>query len=246
MPRQLVLHVASSFLLVLVLAVAPAALAEGTPDPGWLGVSVVDAPDRARDDAATPPLRSVIPGALVAGVVRDSPADRAGLRASDVVLRIDGREVGSASELVRLVQGREAAAWIEVAIERGGDERTLQVKLDSRPERSSRMPIKRGWVGLVPITVPQQLREFWGGSEESGVLVGEIDEASPAAIAGLRPGDLILRFGEREFADAGALRTAIRRGGVGNALEVEVSRQGAVFRVDLEIEDEPEEQPEIE
>lgn len=217
-----------------------AAAAEAPSDPGWLGVSLISSRQApAADEAGSMPAGPA--GAQVAGVVKGSPADRAGLRASDVILRVDGREVGSASQLVRAVKSRESGAWLQLEIRRDEEERRLQVRLGSREDRSGRMPIKRGWAGLTLVGVPQQLREYWGGSEDSGVLVGAIEDRSPAAVSGLRPGDLILSVDGEPFADARALTVAIRRGGIGNDVELEVSRQGAVFRIDLEIMQQPRE-----
>ena len=83
----------------------------------FLGVSVGDSPTGD--------------GAVVQQVVAGSPADRAGLRAGDVIVELDGDDVSSASDVVRIVRDHEDGDRVTVTYERDGDRRTADVTLGS-------------------------------------------------------------------------------------------------------------------
>lgn len=231
----------------LALAAAVAAHAQSADDghvPGWMGVTLgrVEAPEPDADDATGAGVLVERPaaGARVLGVVLDSPADRAGLRASDVIVQVDGREVGSPGDLVRLVRARSPGAWIELLVRRKGDRRLrVQLRLDERPERLDRDRIRRGWIGIEPVDVPEGLRRWWGRDGESGVLLGDVTQGGPAWRAGVRPGDLVLAVDGEPVARARELVRAIRSGGVGNRVTLEISRQGPIFEAEIAIEREP-------
>ena len=93
---------------------APSAPAAGG---AFLGVSVADAPTRD--------------GAVVQQVVAGSPADRAGLETGDVIVELDGDEVSSSSDVVRIVRSHDEGDRVTVAYERDGDRRTAEVTLGS-------------------------------------------------------------------------------------------------------------------
>jgi putative serine protease PepD len=69
----------------------------------------------------------------LAEVIDGEPADDAGLRAADVVLEVDGKAVSSAADVQGAVASHQPGDEIELRIRRGGDERTVTVKLGTRP-----------------------------------------------------------------------------------------------------------------
>lgn len=241
--RRAVLPILAFAVLAVLAGAMPSALAEGQPRPGWLGVTLapveVPAPvGESNDTSALMPAADLPPaGVRISAIVRDSPADRAGLRASDVLLRIDGRAVDSPRSVIAAVSGHEAGHNVELAFVRRGEERSLIVRLGEMPPQRGRLAVKRGTIGAAPIDVPLGLREYWGGGEERGVLVGEVERGSAADRAGLRPGDLVLAVDGNDVVEASALWRLVLEGGIGNELEVEISRQGAFMTLEVEIEE---------
>ncbi|RMG48781.1 MAG: PDZ domain-containing protein [Acidobacteria bacterium] len=224
------------------LAAAAPAVAQSAAPPApraWLGVTLAD-PERSPD---ADPDATVQAGALVTGVVKGSPADEAGLRASDLIVQVGPDRVGSPSDLIALVAGRDPGTWIDLEIVRNGERRRLTARLAARPELLRRLEIKRGWIGLTPLDVPVQLREYWGGSEEAGVLAGEVVPGGPADIGGIEPGDLILSVAGHPVGSARELIARLRRGGIGNKIEIELSRQGVAMTVEVRIEEAPDDAP---
>lgn len=74
-------------------------------------------------------------GALVTGVVEDSPAERAGIRAGDVIVKIDGEPVDSTRTLHKVMAGTESEQEIEVEVVRKGDGKSFDVTLDETSDR---------------------------------------------------------------------------------------------------------------
>ncbi len=103
---------------------------EGRVERGWLGVAVQDAPAEASRDAAPAAARR---GVVIAGVERDSPAARAGLRTGDLVLAVNGERVESSRALVRNVAAVPPGQTVRVTVLRDGRERDLPVEIGRRP-----------------------------------------------------------------------------------------------------------------
>jgi putative serine protease PepD len=99
--------------------IADALIADGEVEHAYLGVST----DGAED----------VDGARIAEVRTGTPAERAGLRAGDVVTAIDGDEIGSADELRTRIDARKPGDEVELTVERDGDTQKLTVTLGTRP-----------------------------------------------------------------------------------------------------------------
>src|SRR4051794_17955229 len=85
----------------------------------YLGVSTGDA------DTGT--------GAVVGGIVAGGPADHAGLRTGDRIVAIGDRTISTSTDVVSAVSARRPGEKVAVRVRRGGSERTLTVKLGTRP-----------------------------------------------------------------------------------------------------------------
>jgi serine protease Do len=229
-------------------------IAAGGPRIG-ARVRDVDAADVSREKLETRH------GAVVTDVESDGPAAQAGLRAGDVLLRFDGEAVRSSRQLTRLVR-ESPDGKVDVEISRGGQRTTLQIAPSVGEHRETfqwdthdapgqflpRLP-DLDFDSLVPdvdIDVfrrtarlgvevqglsPQLARHF---GVESGVLVFEVADDSPAAKAGLRAGDVILSVNGSSIDSASTLRRALRSIDEGVAtIEVMRDRARQTFQVQL-------------
>lgn len=110
--------------------VAPKADAKQEATRGWLGVSVGEVSEALADQLGTEGN-----GAVILNVVADSPADKAGFQAHDIIVSINGEAVeGETGKTVDLIKSRKPGDTITVSILRDGGPKTLNVTLGSRAD----------------------------------------------------------------------------------------------------------------
>jgi len=158
---------------------------------GYLGVSIQPVtPDLARSFGMPEAT-----GALVSSVVEGSPAAKAGVKAGDVITAYDGRKVGRSEDLPRAVAETPVGRDVSLTVMRDGKAVTLRAtvaRLDEPQTRSAMQakPTKDALgLSLAPLT-PSEARER-GLGDRGGVIVRGVQDGSPAASAGLQPGDVI-------------------------------------------------------
>jgi serine protease Do len=220
--RRTVLRLLATWALPAAVAVAPAAMAS---DGAWIGIRMSG--------------ESADGGVRIGGVIRDSPAAAAGLRARDVIVAFDGEPVSDPSQLVRAVQERGAGAWVPLTVRRGEDEVVTRVRLTARPERPEEAPVVRGWIGAEALDIPASLREHFGAPPDKGAIVYAVAPGSPAEAAGLRVGDVVYEIDGAPVVTAIALQFFVAGGGVGNPVELSVARDGVRFPLEAVVADEP-------
>ena len=134
-------------------------------------------------------------GTTVIGTVeRGSPAAQAGLAPGDRILSLDGEAVSWWPDAQRAISETEAST-LQVALERGGEILNFDVPVERRSSMDVFGSVEDiGWIGL--------------GSRRLPSLVGVPSDESPAALAGLRSGDRVVRVGEIEVEDWETLRAA--------------------------------------
>lgn len=180
-------------------------LAQGHVTRGWLGVAVQGMNQQLASSFGMDQAR----GALVADVTPDSPAAKAGLQSGDVIVGYDGRPVLNSSDLPPLVGLTEPGRKVDVNVLREGKEKSIAVKIEPLTETASADAgdagdESKGGLGVaVADLTPQQRQQL--GIEHGGVVVTEVGEG-PAAEAGIRPGDVLLRLGKEDIKSAKQLR----------------------------------------
>src|SRR4029450_11174021 len=104
----------------------------GKPKRGWLGVRIQTvSPELARGLRLKDPK-----GELVASVTKDGPADKAGIKQGDVVLKFDGKEITQMRGLPRIVAETETGKGAGVVLWRKGQEVTLTVAVGELTEEA--------------------------------------------------------------------------------------------------------------
>ena len=101
-------------------------LKDGRVVRGWLGISLI--PNTLDEDVLT----SKPVGVIVADVLRDGPADAAGVKRGDKIIQVNNEQISSASHLINYVALQAPASVIDVVVERDGKQQTLQVKVGER------------------------------------------------------------------------------------------------------------------
>jgi serine protease Do len=154
-------------------------------------------------------------GALVAQVIEDSPAEKAGLKRGDVIRRLDGKEVGKVTELRNRIALTAPGTRVKLTILRDGREMELTVAIGKLQGDESGLSAETGELpklGLGLQALTPELAQRLGYDGEQGVLVASVDPGSPAARAGIERGDLILEIDRQAVADPKQARSLLGKG----------------------------------
>ena len=162
-------------------------------------------------------------GALVQDVPGETPAERAGLRAYDVIVSADDQAIRTDEELIRYISGRMPGTPARLGIVRQDERRTVLVKLAERPlpesarQRAERATDARpasgrdqGPLGLIVRDLDRATAMRQGIPDSvQGVIVFDVDPAGPARLARVRPGHVILEINRRRVESADAFRAVV-------------------------------------
>lgn len=178
---------------------------KGKVERGWLGVSI----QTFSEDMAEALGREGETGALVAQVVTESPAAKAGFKRNDIILEIDGREMEDSTHVTRTVGGLLAESEHDFTILRGGKEMVISVKIGVLPDNVADLPTdetgstdegpaKKADPGaevlgmsLTPLT-PEDRTKLGLDRGTPGLKIGKVTANSPAGRLGLSAGQAIL------------------------------------------------------
>ena len=224
-------------------------------EKAWLGVYLQDI---NRDLKEAMDLESKT-GALIAGVVEDSPAEEAGIEEEDVIVEFDGEKVRGSSSLTKLVKKHSPGDEITLTLVRDGKEKSVKVVLGNSPEESLYFSFEDepyldmakklkspgvysfSWtsgsrIGVKVLDLSEQLAEYFGVKDAEGVLITEVEEDMPAEKAGLKAGDVIVEADGDKVDDTQELREIISEKEEGDEVEIKVirDRKSQTFSVEVE------------
>lgn len=115
----------------------------------------------------------------------------------------------------------------------------MDVAMDVVAQIKSQGYVSRGWLGVVIQDVTRELAESFGLKKPHGALVSRVLPDSPAAKAGLEPGDVILKFDGKKVVTSSALPPIVGRTTIGISVDVEVMRQNERKTIEVIVEELP-------
>ena len=170
-------------------------------------------------------------GAMVVGVEKDGPADKAGVEAGDIIVKVDGKAVDKSADLPRLIGGIKPGSRAVLQVFRRGATKDLAVTVaEFEPDQPARR------AAAEPGSVPPHVTK-----SALGITISELTDAQrkelrvrggvrvdavegPAARAGLREGDVILSIDNTDVADTKQFAAAAAKAGKARAISVLVRR----------------------
>ena len=162
---------------------------------GWLGVGI----QKITPELATSFGLKEEKGALVSQVVKDGPADKAGIETGDVIVEFDGKMVADSNDLPRMVAPLPVGKTVPVKIMRGGNVVDREVKIGQLEEQkeevanaSTRKPL-----GMTVQNITPEIAKGLGLKSDTGVVVASVVPGSPAARANIRSGDVIQQVNKK-------------------------------------------------
>lgn len=211
---------------------------------GWLGVTVQPVTPELADGLGLPSDE----GALVSGVVENSPADKAGLTSGDVVVAFDGETVEDAGELAWRTSQSDPGSTATLGVMRDGSRMEVTVTLgdlDKREQAGVTQKVAARTAKALGLKLaapePQVLEEFGLPANTQGAVVVRVARGGPAASRGIRPGDVIARVGQQDIdhpkdvheivaealdKDAKGLVMLVQRGNSGQFVSVPLAKPG--------------------
>ena len=209
--------------------------AHGHVARGWLGVSI---------QSVTPEIASSLgikdaKGALVADVVPNGPAAKAGFQQGDIVTAINGQAVDDNRDLTRKVALVPSGQTATFSVVRQGKMENLKAEIGNRPDdkMASNAPVPASGpaatgnamgLGLASLT-PDARKTFNLSEGTTGVLITKVDPNSDAADKGLQPGDVVQRVGGRTVHTPAEVQSGVaeaQKGGRKSVLLLVASSQG--------------------
>jgi serine protease Do len=171
-------------------------------------------------------------GVLVAQVFEGDPADKAGIKANDVIIEVDGKAVNSSRELTATIADISVGKNIPNTILRDGKTKTVNVKIAKRDDSETlaeQQPEGSGKLGIrIAEITPETARQFGHSETDKGVLVVGVEPGSKADEAGVRKGDLVKEINRKPVTSVSQLRTEIEKD---DKIQLLVKRPRAGFLV---------------
>ncbi|SMC25478.1 serine protease Do [Desulfacinum hydrothermale DSM 13146] len=176
---------------------------------GWLGVTIQDlTPELAKHFGIRDQK-----GVLISGLLPGSPAQKAGLQQGDVIVSFNGQKVDNARSLSRMVAAVQPGTRVAVDIIRDGHNRQILVTLAQMPQEGVETvgTESEDWGIHVQDLTPEIAGRLGLDTITQGVVISDIQPGSPAAMAGLRPGDLIVEVNRHKIKNVQDYTEALRR-----------------------------------
>lgn len=163
-------------------------------------------------------------GVVVARVEEDSPAEKAGMKAGDVIVAVNGHEVGNSADIRNMIGLIRVGTTIEMDILRNGKKKRIEATIAERPVKV--LEGKKLSPRLQGASLSETEVETRSQGPQLVVQVVKLEPGSPAAQAGLRSGDLILSANKQPVATLEDLRQAVKKNSDGLLLNLQRGNRG--------------------
>ena len=202
----------------------------GKVERGWLGVQIgaltKEAAEYAKFDGQ---------GVLISDVLPNGPALAAGLEPGDIVTKVNGKHVSTPAELLNVVAGIAPGKDVTLEVYREGKTHDYSVTLGDRAAAQSaqggRAPNARGErqpagdFGITVEDITPELARRLGATGRDGVLVTKVTADSPAAQAGVEPGDIVSMINETKVSNSREFAAAIKGADKSKVIRLQVFHQ---------------------
>ena len=160
---------------------------------GYLGTTVQKITPEIADSMGLKQQR----GALVADVMRGSPAERAGIKTGDIITEFNSKEVKDSAELPALVARVAPGTTAPIKVLRDGKEISFPITVGEMKDTEVATAGEEGDLGLAVQPLTPEVAQSMGLNRAEGLVITEVKPGSAADDAGLREGDVITEVNRR-------------------------------------------------
>ncbi|NOY88661.1 MAG: DegQ family serine endoprotease [FCB group bacterium] len=198
---------------------------------GWLGVTIQD----INDAIANAMNLKEHNGALVGDVLANSPADKAGMKAGDIIIKMDGENIPNSSLLRNKVASTAPGTKVNFTVLRDGKEVDLSVRLGEIPSKYSQGTLSSNLEDLLGFQVSNfsnaLAKKYNLDPNLNGVVVTQIDPNSQAYMTGLREGDLIRSVNKRKVDNVENFNKSLKGFQKGDTILLRIQRGESGFYI---------------
>ena len=215
-------------------SILPQLQAQGHVTRGWLGLSI----QPMTTELAKAFHLEQDHGALVAQVMPDSPAAKAGLRMGDVIVEFDGHTIAKAGDLPRLVAGTAVGGTATLQVFRDGKPLTVTAQIAALPEPqqvAEANPAGGKSLGLTVRPLTSALAKRLEVPDKTGLVVTEVADGSPAAEAGIQRGDVIVEANGKLLHSIAEMRQVVMGQKAGEPTLLRIHRKDTSLFVAIEM-----------
>ena len=210
-------------------------ISDGKVTRGWLGVSIQDV-DEGMAKALKLKNRN---GAIISQVMKDSPAEDAGVKEQDVIIEVDGEKVNDSSNLKNLISSGRPNDKTKLTVIRDGHKKNLIVTLGLRPgEKELAETYRYGEKRFDILGLRVEKYESATGAvanANEGVRVVEIKSGSPADYENIQRGDIIIEIGKNSILDDNEYENTLQEYSEGDTIMLRILRGGSPHYIAFEI-----------
>ncbi len=183
-------------------------------------------------------------GALVASVEPDSPAAKAGVQPGDVILQVNGEKIGNPRDLAVDISNVAPGSYATLKVLHNGEVQAITAKLSNLPDQSADTSGGPGNstpdIGLALQEITPEMRQQLNlPPHVKGAMISAVEPGSPADLAGIQQGDVLVGVGTKPVDGpdqaAHAIHKALAESGDGHSLALRIMRNGETAFVALDL-----------
>jgi serine protease Do len=200
---------------------------------GWIGVTIQDVDQNSAKALGLDKPR----GALIGSVMSGEPAEKAGVKAGDVILAVDDKEIEDSAALLRAIAGSAPGSKVKLSIWRGGAGTTVTLTLGERsPEQLSAQRgdsspgkgQKTDSLGISVRPVTAEEARVHKLEKNQGLMVVSVTSGKPAAENDIRQGDVIVSANLKSVGTPRELAAIVEESRERGAIMIQISRRGQI------------------
>ncbi len=205
----------------------------------WLGVYIQEVTPEIAEQFKLPKAK----GVLVSQVIKDSPAEKVGIKRGDIIIEVDNQEVNSPDELQNKIRSIEIGKMANIKIIRNGEEISLMVKISEmlsegleEKEEVSKEKVFSVQTGIKVEEVTPNIAKELGLPWVKGLVITEVTPGSSADDMGLQRGDVILEVNRTEVSSIDEWEEIISKLEPGDTLLLLKFRNRHTYYVPIKVE----------